>query len=88
MTPFIRYRRLVIKGRMTPMRVVPPLDELEDRHPGLPPGLEPLPIQELALKRSEETLAHRVVVAIAYRAHRWAYTGSPTPLPEGNRRVY
>ena len=49
---------------MAPVPVVPAFDELEDRHPRLGVRAEPAPLDELALERGEEALAHRVVVAV------------------------
>lgn len=46
------------------MRLVPAPDEPEDRHPRLDLRPKPAPIQELALERREEALAHGVVVRV------------------------
>jgi hypothetical protein len=45
------------------VRIVPALDEVEDGKAGLDVVLEAGSIEELALERGEEALAHRVVVA-------------------------
>ena len=43
--------------------------------------------KQLAFERRIEALAHRVVVTIADRAHRWDDPGFLTALPECNRGV-
>ena len=48
------------------MQVVPALDPLEDRCPGLGLRLEPTPVEEFLLEGSEEAFGHGVVV----RQHR------------------
>jgi hypothetical protein len=53
---------------MQPARVVPALDEVEDRHPGLGLGGEATPIQELALEGGEEALTEGIVVGVASAA--------------------
>ncbi len=52
---------------MTAARVVPALDEVEDRQASLGLGGEPLAIEQLALERGEEALAQGVVVGIPPR---------------------
>ena len=52
------------------MRVVPGFDEVEDGHASLDLGAKRLLVEQLALKRCEEALAHRVVIAVGHRAHR------------------
>ena len=61
--------------------------EVEDGAARLGRCREPLPIEQLALKRREEALAERVVVGIAHRAHRGPDAGLATAEPEGDRRV-
>ena len=51
---------------MSPVRVVPALDELEDGHFRFGLGAEASPVEKLALERGEEALAERVVVRVAY----------------------
>jgi len=51
------------------MRVVPALDENEDGEAGLGVRWEGVAVEEFALEGGEETLAHRIVVAIASRSH-------------------
>src|ERR1700722_5145059 len=72
---------------MPAMRVVPAFDELEHRDFGVSAGREAPTDEQLALKRSVEALAHRVVVAIPNRTHRRPDACFPTTLPEGDRRV-
>src|SRR5690606_26988440 len=63
-------RREVVECRMSARRVVPAFDEIEDGGLSLGRCAERHPIEQLALERREEALAHRVVVAVAHRAHR------------------
>jgi len=72
---------------MAPGRVVPPLDEIEDGHPSLGHGPEPATIEQLALERREEALAHRVVVAVPDRSHGGSDPCLPAALAEFDRRV-
>jgi hypothetical protein len=51
------------------MRVVPALDEVEDRDTGVGVRPEGTAIDEFALEGGEEAFTHRVVVAVAGRAH-------------------
>jgi hypothetical protein len=46
------------------MRVVPALDEIEDRHAGLGLRAKRLAIEQLALERRLTAIADRVVVAV------------------------
>src|SRR5262245_60296623 len=80
-------RRPVAETRMTPMRVVPAFDELEHRDLRLGLVLEAPPLEQLAFQRREEALGDRVVVGIADRSHRGAYTHLPAAQPEGDRGV-
>ena len=52
------------------MQVVPALDPLEDRCPGLGLRLEPTPIEQFLLEESEEAFGHGIVVVITDQAHR------------------
>ncbi len=72
---------------MPPARVVPALDELEEREPGRGVRGEAGAGQELAFQGREEALAHRIVVAVADRAHRGSYAGLAAALAEGYRGV-
>ena len=51
------------------------------------PGLEPTPVEKLAFQRGEEALAHRIVVGVANRAHRWAHPGFAAAVAELNGGV-
>ena len=77
----------VIDGRVTAMRIVPPLDVVEDYHTGDRVDVEAAAIDELALEGCEEAFTHGVIIAVTGRAHRGPYTGFPTATPEGYRRV-
>jgi hypothetical protein len=72
---------------MAAMRVVPALDEIEDRHPRLDLGLEASPVEQFAFERGKGTLAHGVVEAIADSAHRRPHPSLRTALAEGERGV-
>lgn len=50
------------------MRLTQVFNEIEDRHAGLSVALETAPVEQLALERGEEALAHGVVETIADRA--------------------
>ncbi len=69
------------------MRVVPAFDELEHRDARLDLRAEAVAIKKLALERGEEALAHRVVVCVADRSHRWPHAGLPAAFAEGDRGV-
>ena len=79
--------RQVIERRMAARRVIPALDEVKDRGARL--GRRPSchPVQQFALERREEALAHRVIVTVADRAHRRPHVSLTTAMPELNRRV-
>ena len=66
---FIADRRLVVQTGMPPVRVVPALNEVKDRHPGLGLGGEAAAVQELALEGGEEALAEGVVIGVTHAAH-------------------
>ena len=69
------------------MRIVPALDEVEDREPGFALILEPARNEQLAFQRCIEALAHRVVEAITDRAHRRPNPGFLATLAKCDRRV-
>jgi len=69
------------------MRVVPALDEIEDRHARLGLGLEGSPVEQLAFEGGEEALAHRVVKTVAHRTHRRPHPGLLAALAEGKRGI-
>ncbi len=72
---------------MAAMGVVPAFDELEDCHAGLGLGFEAAAVEQFTFERGEETLAHRVIEAIADRAHRGSHAGLAAALAEGERSV-
>ena len=67
------------------MRVVPSLDELEDREFRLRMRGEGRAINELAFKGREEALTHRVNVAITHRTHGGSDNDLLAASPEGDR---
>jgi hypothetical protein len=69
------------------MGVIPALDELEHRHARVGLGVETAAVEQLAFKRSEKALAHRIVEAITDRTHRRPHPRLPAAHPEGDRRV-
>jgi hypothetical protein len=69
------------------MGVIPALDELEHRHARVGLGVETAAVEQLAFKRSEKALAHRIVEAISDRTHRRPHPRLPAAHPEGDRRV-
>lgn len=86
-TCFEHGRREVTNRRVPAPCVVEAFDEIEDREFGVGGGKESGAVEELALERGEEALAHRVVVAIADRTHRGANTVFATRPAELDRRV-
>src|ERR1043166_2726288 len=72
---------------MPAVRIVPALDEREDRGAGVGLGAEGAPIHQLALERREETLAQGVVVTIAHRPSRRPHPHRLASLAERNRGV-
>jgi len=67
------------------MRVVPALEALEDRAAGVGRGREAVAIEQLALDRREEALAHRVVVSVA-GAGRATHAHYPLADPPSTRQ--
>src|ERR1700681_1692104 len=72
---------------MAAMGIVPTLDEFEDGHARFYLGFEAAAVEQLTFERGEETLAHRVIEAIADRAHRGPHAGLAAALAEGERSV-
>ena len=70
MTSFEAHRADVPDRRVPASGVVEAFDIGKDRHPSLGLGSKRPAIEQLALERGEEALAHGVVEAIADRAHR------------------
>ena len=87
MPPFELDGGIVADRGVASVRVVPPLEEREDRHASLGLGSESPPIEKLALQCREETLGEGVVVGVAHRSHRWTHAGLAASKPEGDRRV-
>jgi hypothetical protein len=71
---------------MPTVRVVPAFDVLEDGQARSGLGREAVAIEQLALERGEEALAHRVVVRITDRSHRRPDAHQLAATPEGERR--
>jgi len=67
--------------------IVPAFNEVEDRKRGFSLRLKSLLCEKLALERSVEAFAHRVVVAVSDRAHRSRNAGRFAALAERDRRV-
>src|SRR5262249_59034984 len=82
MEPFVLVGRDVPEAGVATGRVVPGLDPVEDRGPGLLPGLERSAAEQLLLERGVEALADGVVVAIALGAHRLRDPGLAQRLAE------
>ena len=72
---------------MPAVRVVPALDEIEDGEAGLGVGRKRVAVQEFALEGCEETIADRIVVAIAGRAHGRPDCHFLASFPESDRGV-
>src|SRR5712671_5799425 len=72
---------------MAAMRIVPTLDEFEDGHARFYLGFEAAAVEQFTFERGEETLAHRVIEAIADRAHRRPQAGLLATFAEGQRGV-
>ena len=68
---------------MPSARIVPSFDELEDGHAGLGVRAQAYPVDELALERGKEALAHGIVVAIANRSHGGPDAGLAASFAEG-----
>src|SRR5260221_7695857 len=78
---------MIVERRVAAMRVVPALDEVEDRHPRLDLGLELAPVEQLAFQGGEKALAHGVVETVADRTHRGSHPGLLAAHAEGDRGV-
>ncbi len=66
------------------MRIVKALDEVEDCKSRLARILEAVLNEQFALKRSVETLAHRIIVTISDGTHRRSNTGFAAAVAERN----
>lgn len=72
---------------MAPIRILPALDEVEDRKRCLALRLESVLPEELALESSVEALAHCVIVAGANGTHRHRDAGFTAPLSKSDRGI-
>lgn len=72
---------------MPPMRIVPTLDEVEDRERSFTLRFEAMLHKQFAFERSVEAFAHCVIVGIADRTHRRPHAGFAAPSAERDRRV-
>src|ERR1700694_1518915 len=86
-TPLVVDRRQIDEGGVAAMRVIPPLDELEDGHAGLGLGFEAAAVEQLAFEHGEKTLAHGVVETVADRTHRGPHPGLVAAFAESQRGV-
>src|SRR5713226_9589330 len=84
---FVVDGRLIVERGVTPVRIVPTLDEVEDRHPRLDLSLEATAVEQLALQGGKKTLAHRVIETIAYRPHRGTHASLTATHPKRDRGV-
>src|SRR2546425_6867315 len=71
---------------MSAPRIVPAFDEVEHGKASVGLRAEAFAIEQLALERREEALAHGVVVGIAHTAHRRPEAGLATAPAVGERR--
>src|SRR6266436_3277221 len=78
---------MIVEGGMAAMRIVPALDEFEDGHARFYLGFEAAAVEQFAFERGKETLAHRVIEAIADGAHRGSHAGLAAAPAEGDRSV-
>jgi hypothetical protein len=67
---------------MSPMRIVPILNELKYYSSSFFSRAKPATIQQLAFQSCKEALAERIVVSIANRFHRRAHIRFPATFPE------
>ena len=69
------------------MRIVPTLDEVEDRKRCLALRLESVLHEKLALESGVEAFAHRVVIAVANGTHGHGDAGFTPSFSKSDRRV-
>src|SRR5579859_6075264 len=69
------------------MRIVPALDEVEDRHPRRDLGFESTAVEQLAFQGGKKAFAQGVVETVAHRTHRGAHASLTTTHPERDRGV-
>ena len=72
---------------MAALGIVPAFDELEDCHARFDLSFEAAAVEQFRFEGGKETLAHRVIEAIADRAHRGPHAGLAAALAEGERSV-
>src|SRR5262249_40746027 len=70
LAPLVVDRGLVPERGVPTMRVVPPLEILEDDEPRFGLRLEATAVEELAFERRKEALAEGIVVRVADGSHR------------------
>ena len=56
---------------MPAVKIIPSFNEVEDREFRLLMCTKAVLVEQLALQRGVEALAHRIIVAIPRRSHRW-----------------
>src|ERR1039458_1589626 len=78
---------MIVEGGVAAVRIVPALDEVEDRHSCLGLSLEAAAGEQFAFQGGKEALAHRVIETVADRTHRGSHAGLLTAHPEGDRGV-
>src|SRR6267142_5596077 len=78
---------MIVERRVAAMGIVPAFDKLEDCHARFDLSFEAAAVEQFTFESGEETLAHRVIEAIADRAHRGPHTGLAAALAEGDRSV-
>src|SRR2546428_1906144 len=72
---------------MPALRIVEPFNEVEDRIASVIVIPERRPINQFALERGKEALAHRIVVAVTNRSHRRLHAGLAASLAKLDRGV-
>src|SRR5438477_11247574 len=78
---------MIVERRVAAMGIVPAFDKVEDCHARFDLSFEAAAVEQFTFERGEETLAHRVIEAIADRAHRGSHAGLAAALAEGDRSV-
>src|ERR1700674_3948448 len=78
---------MIVERRVATMGIVPAFDKVEDCHARFDLSFETAAVEQFTFERGKETLAHRVIEAIADRAHRGPHAGLAAALAEGERSV-
>src|SRR6266446_5257370 len=78
---------MIVERRVAAMGIVPAFDKVEDCHARFDLSFEAAAVEQFAFERGKEALAHRVIEAIADRAHRGSHAGLAAALAEGERSV-